>query len=290
MSVRAIALALALTPALTPALAFAQSHTIELDLTHGAVLRADAPELIAHVPAGVDAHGPVALVVFLHGYSGCTRVLASDARDARCRPRDAPEPGYGLAHAHDAAGARSILLIPQLAFRTRDGSPGRLTIAGEAARMIDEALLALAPTIDGTLDHDSVASITIVAHSAAFESTLAILRHGGLDSRLRHVVLFDALYSGGPAFLDWLEGASDASPRTLVSLATHGRPLDRTHELLRDARHRWPSSVVEPDAWPALLRAPTPRLLVGARVRVPHHDVPTRYLEGTLRALGLPPR
>jgi hypothetical protein len=277
-------LALALALALAPSPARAQ--TVELELTHGAYVRDDAPEAIAHIPAGLDTTHPVALVVFLHGYSGCTRVLVSDAPDARCRPRDAPEAGYALAREHDAAGTRSILLVPQLAFRVRDGDPGRFRIAGEAARMIDESLAQIAPT----LDHSSVASITLVAHSAAFETTLAILRHGGLDARLRHVVLFDALYSGGPTFLDWIAAASDTTPRTLISLTTNGRPLDRTRELLRTARHRWPDATLEPEEWPAVLPAPHPRLIVGSRVHVPHHDVPTRFLAATLRALGLPAR
>ncbi len=275
---------------LVAASALAQGRIVELELTHAAVIRDDAPEAIAQVPDGVDARGPVALVILLHGYSGCTRVLASAAEDARCRPRDRPEPGFGWAAAHDAAGTRSVLLIPQLAFRARDGSPGRLAIAGEAARMIDEALAALAPTLGATLDHQSVSSITLAAHSAAFQTALAITRHGGLDARLRHVVLFDALYAGGPSFLDWAAGGTDAAPRTLVSLATGGRTWSRTETMLRDARRRWPGSVMEPEAWPAVLPTSAARLVIAARARIAHHDVPTRYLAVTLRALGLPSR
>lgn len=284
-----VRLVLALLAA-TPASVSAQGRTIELDLVHGALVRADAPEMIAHVPADLDASGPVALVILLHGYTGCTRVLASSAADARCRPSDRAEAGFGWAAAHDAAGTRSVLLIPQLAFHERDGTPGRLTIAGEAARMVDEALAALAPTLGATLDHVSVASITLAAHSAAFESALAIVRHGGLDARLRHVVLFDALYSGGPAFLDWAAHGTDAAPRTLVSLATGGRTWTRTEAMLRDARRRWPESTVTADTWPLELPPSAARTIVGARVRVPHHDVPVRYLGETLRALGLPMR
>lgn len=261
----------------------AQGRTLELDLVHGAVVRDDAPEAIAHVPDGVDASAPVSLVILLHGYSGCTRVLASDAPDARCRPRDPPTAGFGWAAAHDAARTRSILLIPQLAWRVRDGSPGRLTIAGEAARMVDEALAALAPTLGGTLTHESLASITIAAHSAGFETTLAVLRHGGLS--VRHVVLFDALYSGAPSFLDWVTAGTDTAPRTLISLATGGTTLRRTEGLARDARRR--ATVL--DTWPATL--PTgPRTVVAAHVHMPHHDVPARTLAEVLRALGLPGR
>jgi len=260
----------------------AQGRTIELDLTHGAVIRADAPEAIAHVPEGVDVHGPVALVILLHGYSGCTRVLASDATDARCRPRDRPEPGFGWVAAHEAAGTRSVLLIPQLAWRARQGSPGRFTIAGEAARMVDESLAALASTLGGTLTHETVDSITIAAHSAAFETTLAIVRHGGLS--VRNVVLFDALYAGGSSFLDWVGAGTDAEPRTLISLATGGRTWTLTQELLRGA------TVIAAETWPTTLPDSEARRVIGAQVRVPHHDVPSRYLAETLRGLGLPTR
>jgi hypothetical protein len=278
-----IALAVVLVlAASTTSVVRAQGRTLELDLAHGAVIRDDAPEAIAHVPAGIDASQPIALVILLHGYSGCTRVLASDAPDARCRPRDPPEQGFGWAAAHEAAGTRSILLIPQLAWRARDGSPGRFGIAGEAARFVDEALGALAPQLGGT---PTVSSITIAAHSAGFETTLAILRHGGLE--VRNVVLFDALYSGVPSFLDWVAAGTDAAPRTLVSLATGGRTWTRTEGLARDARRR--ATVLRADAWPATLPS-APRIVATAHVHIPHHDVPVRTLADTLRALGLPVR
>lgn len=268
--------------------ASAQGRTIELDLAHGAVIRADAPEAIAHVPDGVDARAPISLVLLLHGYTGCTRVLVSSATDARCRPRDRPEAGFGWAAAHDAAGTRSVLLVPQLAFHVRDGSPERFRIAGEAARMVDEALAALAPTLGATLTHETVASITLAGHSAAFETMLAILRHGGLGDRVRHVVLFDALYAGGSTFLDWAAGGTDAAPRTLVSLATRGTTLSRTEALYRDAHRRWPGATF--DTWPLAL-PPGPRAIVLAPVSgVPHHDVPARLLAQTLRALAIPLR
>jgi hypothetical protein len=270
--------------------AMAHGESIELELAHAPFSRADAPEAVAHLPAGLDATRPVALVLMLHGYSGCARVLVSDAADARCRPRDAPEQGYGWAAAHDAAGTNSILLVPQLAWRVRDGSPGRLQVAGEAARLVDEALAALAPQLGRTLTTTDLASVTVAAHSAGFESTLAVVRHGGLEARLRHVVLFDALYAGGPVFLDWLAGASDASPRTLVSLVTHGRTLERTTELTRAARRRWPDATLQPDALPTALPAPAPRLVAAVQTSTPHRDVPSALLAATLRALGLPHR
>lgn len=265
-------------------------ESVELDLEHAPYVRADAPEAIAHLPPGLDASRPLALVLVLHGYSGCARVLVSAAPDARCRPRDRPEPGYGWGAAHTEAGTNSILLVPQLAWRTRDGSPGRLNVAGEAARLVDEALAALAPRLGRTLTFSDLASITVAAHSAGFEPTLAVVRHGGLEARLRHVVLFDALYAGGPTFLEWLGGASADAPRTLVSFVTHGRTVERQAELTRVAHRRWPDATLTPDALPATLPLAAPRLVVGVHTATPHREVPRTLLAATLRALGLPRR
>ncbi len=105
---------------------------------------------------------------------------------------------------------------------------------------------------------------------------------------MRNVVLFDALYAGGTSFLDWDRGGTDARPRTLISLATGGRTWEATQSLVRDARRSTTALMV--DAWPSTLPDTVARRVIGARVSVPHHDVPARYLAETLRALGLPSR
>ncbi len=279
---------LVLSPA--PPVRAQDGTTVRLELEHGAFPRSDAPEAIAHVPAGVDGREPLSLVIFLHGYSGCVEVLASSAPDARCRPRDRPMQGWGLVDAHARAGTRTVLLIPQLAFMERSGRPGRFGRAGEAARFVTESLAQLAPLFGRTLTLSDVLSVTVLAHSAAFETTIAILRHGGLDAQLRHVVLFDALYGGREVFVDWVARASVDSPRTLVSFATGGRTLRQTRALFESAHRRWPAQTIEVTDFASPLPAPAPRLVVTRRARVPHAEVPVRYLEETLRALGLPRR
>jgi hypothetical protein len=274
-----------------PAVASAQDpRMMRLQLEHGAFVRDDAPEAIAHVPLGVDATQPLAVVIFLHGYTGCVEVLASDAPDARCRPRDRSTEGWGLVAAHERAGTRTIFLMPQLAFMERSGHAGRFGRTGEAARFVEEALAQLTPLLGRPVALRDVASVTLLAHSAAFETTIAIVRHGGLDAQLRHVVLFDALYGGREVFLEWVAHASASSPRTLVSFATGARTLAQQRQLYATAHRRWPDATFDEPDFASPLPAGAPRLVVTRRAHVAHSDVPARYLAETLRALGLPMR
>jgi hypothetical protein len=263
---------------------------VRLQLEHGAFVRGDAPEAIAHVPTGVDATRPLSLVIFLHGYTGCVEVLASDAADARCRPRDRPSPGWGLVAAHERAGTRTVLLIPQLVFMERSGRAGRFGRTGEAARFVTESLAQLTPLLGRTATLADVGSVTLLAHSAGFETAIAIMRHGGLDAQLRHVVLFDALYSGREVFLEWVRAATPSSPRALVAFATGGRTLFETRALFAASRRRWPDATLHEPDFASPLPSPAPRLVVTRRAHVAHSDVPVRYLAETLHALGLPMR
>src|SRR5690606_33141123 len=128
-------------------------------------------------------------------------------------------------------------VIAQLALWARDGNPGRFAREGAFRAFLDEVLAALEPELGRRVATEDLASLTLLAHSAAFEASLAILRAGRVDDRLRHVVLFDALYSGGPAFLAWAAGGSEAAPRTLVSFhCGRGTTYERNRDLARRAR------------------------------------------------------
>lgn len=266
----------ALLAALVPSAAAAQ-WTRELDLASGAFdHRGAAPDVVAHAPAGFDARQPLHLVVFVHGYDGCARVLVSDAPDARCREGDRPRRGWGLAARHDEAGTRSLFLVVQLALARRDGSPGRLGGPGRLRALLDETLAALEPELGARRSIRDVESVTLLAHSAGFEAALAFVRHGGVDA-LRNVVLFDALYSGGPAFAAWVRGASG---RRLVSFhGGRGTTATRSADLARSLSGEG-----------SRLEQIADRSIVLVRTDAPHADVPARHVAETLRALGLPLR
>jgi hypothetical protein len=52
--------------------------------------------------------------------------------------------------------------------------------------------------------------VVIVAYSGGYGPTLAVLEHGGANSRIRGIVLLDALYSGTEKFANWISANKNA--------------------------------------------------------------------------------
>lgn len=279
----------ATAPARAQPRATSEGWTRRLDLAHGAFDQRGAPDAIVHAPPGFDPRAPLHLVLFLHGYRGCAEVLFSDAPDARCRAGDPPQRGWALGARHDEAGTRTLFAVVQLAMWRRDGSPGRFGREGFFRAFVDDLLGALEAELGARRRVADLASITLLAHSAAFESTLAILRAGRIEDRLRHVVLFDALYSGGPAFLAWAAAGSRESPRTLVSwYGGRGTTAERSRDLARRARRALGARAAVGDD--ARVEQARDHAVLVLRTAAPHGEIPARHLAETLRALGLPRR
>lgn len=238
-----------------------------------------APQVIVQ-PS--DVTGAVDVVLYLHGYDGCIEVLASEG-PARCRAGLPLEAGWGLLEAHRESATESWLVMPQLAFRTRDGSPGGLARRGSARRLID-ASLARAARARG-VPPPSVRSVTLVAHSAGFEAAIAVIRRGELGDSLRHVVLFDAMYSGVPVFGGWAAGSAE---RSLIAFHTAGgTPARRADELRARYQRSLGARLLATDT--ASVEQITPGSVALIRARTSHREVPRRYLGATLaRLLGRP--
>lgn len=238
-----------------------------------------APQVLVQRPT--EARATVDVVLHLHGYEGCVEVLAAEG-PARCRPGARTARGWDLAGAHREIEVPTWFVLPQLAFHRRDGSPGRLARSGAARRFIDEVLHRTAqergePT-------PTLGTLVLTAHSAGFEALVAIVRHGGLGSSLRHIVLFDALYSGVPVFAEW--ALADPS-RSLVSFHTAGgTPARRAAEFVERYGRRLGSRLrTGPDLTE---RAIAPGFVVLLRARTSHRDVPRRHLANAVSRLLAP--
>ncbi len=200
--------------------------TVELELASAPFDTESAPSVVVHAPPAFDPARPLRLVVFLHGWNGCARLLMRTGPTS-CRDGDPSREGWALARRFDEAGTDALFVIPQLALLRRDGSPGRFLQDGRFRAFLREMLTAL--HLDAAADR--IESVTLLAHSAGFEGALALLAHGGID--IDHVVLFDALYRGIQPFTSW---AAEAPSRRLVSLYTGGRTERQSRLLARHAR------------------------------------------------------
>jgi hypothetical protein len=177
--------------------------------------------VLLHIPAGFDPNRPAVMVVFFHGHGAN---LARDVRDRQQVPAQIT-----------AAGANAVLVAPQFAVDARDSSAGKFWEPNGFKRFLDEAAVKLARLYG---DQRSAAAfgkmpIVIVAYSGGFGPTLSVLDRGGVKSRVRGLVLLDALYAGIDKFADWIADnrstffVSSYTPHT----AHHNAELER---LLRE--------------------------------------------------------
>ena len=148
--------------------------------------------VLLHIPPGFDPKRPAVMVVFFHGHG------ADLARDVRDRQR--------LPEQITAAGANAVLVAPQFAFDAADFSAGKFWEPDGFKRFLDEAAQKLAKMYGDPRSTAAFADmpIVIVAYSGGFGPTLAVLDRGGANSRLRGLVLLDALYDGIDTFASWI--------------------------------------------------------------------------------------
>jgi hypothetical protein len=232
-----------------------------------------APSVVAHAGAAFDAAAPLDLVVFFHGWHGCAHAIVASGMVPCGRGQPSAE-GLAVGAAVDGSARPVLLLVPQLAWRARNGSAGRFRGDGLAARWLEATLTAL------QLRGHPLARLTIAAHSAGFESANVVLRRGDLPERPTDVVLLDALYARTYDFALFATGGVDH--RLVV---VHG---DSTSGQTRRLR-RWAHQHLDDGDWlDDHASATTPwagRQIVFVRSRAPHREIPARELAGVLRRL-----
>lgn len=248
-------------------------------------LPAGAPSAIVVVPSRWRPPTRPSLVVFLHGWQGCSAVLAGSGQVA-CKPGDRPQRGWGLAAQHAGSDSVAWLIVPQLAWRARDGQPGRFADAGFVRLWLNEVLHHEAlPNTDSSVTTSS--SLTLVAHSAGFESAAAWLRDESIAASVQQVVLLDALYAQEDAFADWLVGAAPRGGRLLSVVCGHGETWRRSERLAQQVAARLGRP---PATWTTLDQLHTvfrsqPLSLVSTRIA--HGVLPRRLWRPLMRAISV---
>ncbi len=239
-----------------------------------------APTAIVHLPQGFDPAAPLHFVVFLHGYSGCSNVLAHAGR-VRCKPDVSGDPerdGWDLARHHDEAKTNTIFVIPQLAFMRRDGRPGCFAKRGCFRRFLTELLQeTLAEPLGGPRALSDLGSVTLVAHSGGYQAALAILEQGEIGDRVATVVLMDALYGHSARYARWLVERAPRDARLLSFYLGRGKTYRESRLLFTRVRRKLGE------------RGARERVKL-MRAKSTHALVPARHLSEVLGGLSLPKR
>jgi hypothetical protein len=162
------------------------------------------------------------MVVFFHGHGAD---LARDVRDRQQVPAQIT-----------ASGVNAVLVAPQFAFDAADSSAGKFWEPNGFKHFLDEAAVKLARLYGDPRKAFTFANmpVVIVAYSGGFGPTLSVLDRGGANSRIKGIVLLDALYAGIDTFANWV--ASNRSTFFVSSYTPHTAYHNADLERLLNAR------------------------------------------------------
>ena len=179
--------------------------------------------VLLHIPPGFDPRRPAVMVVFFHGHGAN---LSQDVGDRQQVPEQIT-----------AAGVNAVLVAPQFAVNAANSSAGKFWEPNGFKRFLDEAAVKLARMYGDQRSAFTFARmpIVIVAYSGGFAPTLSVLERGGVKSRVRGLVLLDALYGGTGKFADWIAGNRSTFFVSSYTPHTARRNADLEHLLRKRA-------------------------------------------------------
>jgi hypothetical protein len=268
--------------------------TIALMLTSAAVPGSPGhPNAVVYVPRGYRTDQPLDVVVYLHGWWNCASnvVRSTNGTCGGAATRNA----YGLAAQLEKSGKNAVLLVPELAYEQASSAPGALATPGVFSAMMEETLVALAPTI-GAKTIGDLDQVIVASHSGGYVTAARILSGGGLD--VREVWLLDSLYGETAAFDAWV-GAEGAAPfaatphakRLAIVYTGTGGTLGNSQAMATRARGWLGGAAILDDRSGATLDdAAFDHGLVFKRSGLTHDNVPRYYVGRLLTTSGLPAR
>lgn len=169
-------------------------------------------------PAEILNQKNLRLVVFLHGNQS---VLDRDVLLRQQVPAQ-------LA----AAGINAYLVAPQFALDALDSSPGNFAQKNYFSRFIKEAAIQI-----GRWQNDNAlayqlnrAPIIVVAYSGGYLAAANILSKGGVNDRIKGVILLDSLYGQEDIFAKWIK----SNYRRSFFLSAYTEPARASNELLQN--------------------------------------------------------
>ena len=133
-------------------------------------------------------NGPINLVFFFHGwYSSINDEIAQ----------------FHLLEQFRDSKVNALLVLPETAKDAPDSFGGKLEYRDGFRKLVDEVMHDLHR--GGFVGTEKVKHIVLAGHSGAYHVISQILSRGGLTSKIKDVMLFDALYGDLEDFAQWVD-------------------------------------------------------------------------------------
>lgn len=170
------------------------------------------------MPKDFDVHRKPTLIVFLHGNES---IIDRDVWERQQIPAQII-----------AANINAFLVAPQFAVDALDSNTGNFAEKKYFTKFIKETAVQASEWqnnkhLDYQLKH---APIIIVAYSGGYLAAANILEKGGINSRVKGVILLDALYGQEAVFAKWLR----YNHRKSFFFSAYTKPAQASNELLQN--------------------------------------------------------
>ena len=192
--------------------------------------------VLFHVPSQFNPNKPFTYVVFFHGNRTEVRQCVKE---------------YRLDDQIDSSGKNVILVLPQLAKNAADSSPGSFSKKNAFKGFMQEAARVLSPKVGKKYQKQlEQAPIILAAFSGGYKPLACTLDRGGIDSRIKGVLLMDGLYEDLYIFGRWI--LHHLSGTFFINIFTEGSTCEEKTGILAQflREHRLPFK----EEWPKGVR------------------------------------
>jgi len=225
-----------------------------------------------YVPTRFNPNKPFLYVVFFHGNRSDVQQCLKD---------------YRLDGQIESSGKNAILVLPQLAKNASDSSPGKFSRRNVFRSFMQEAAQALSQKVGKkhlrTLEQ---APIVLAAFSGGYKPLACTLDRGGVASRIKGVLLLDALYEDLYIFGKWL--LNPIGGGVFMNIFAEGSACEEKTEILANflREHQVPFK----EEWPKRGFPKKPIFLIGSsfeHMQIPCEGPPREPLAALLRSLKI---
>jgi len=146
--------------------------------------------VLFHLPPGFDPARPIEILIFFHGHgSEIERTVVGE---------------LDLPGQIDQSKRNMVLIAPQLALDASDSSPGKLGLPDGLKNLLDDAARVLAERSGGSEEAFAKAPVILSAFSGGYRPAAFSLDRGGVEERIKGVLLLDAIYGDIARFSAWI--------------------------------------------------------------------------------------
>jgi hypothetical protein len=163
------------------------------------------PGAVVYFPTRFDPSKALNVVVFIHGWYNCIQNVWRPVKAGiPCSKGEPARMAYNLIQQVEGSGKNVLLIIPEVSRNINSGNYGNLGASNGIRNLLDEILKQHLSAVFENGGVNGIHRLIVFGHSAAYQTTSAIVRSGGVENILREVHMLDSLYGNAGDYENWI--------------------------------------------------------------------------------------